>query len=422
MADTSAAVSVALSKLAALQDVNQYKLSRRARRHAAAIANSLRETHAAVALTAEAEAQHELHTAQSSSSNSGLVGDTMLMLQKIIDQLEDLDPRSAAGHCSTSLREVCYDVEDAVDAVFTADLDSPSPAAASGRRRGGGGVFWGVTTWLLVAMTRLGVRLQCGEIRRRAAKKTEDFGKLMTEVRAVPISVPVDDDGDAHRRRRRPPITEAAPYGLVVGVGPQRDEVVEMLRLGEEEELRVVTIVGPVGMGKTTLAHEVYRTVGPSFDCRAWVSASSRSYGDRDILIDILLQVEEEDHPHGGGVTDLHLMEKMDGILQDKRYLIVLDNVSTSTARTTVVSALPRNALGSRVLVTTSDSFGQLNLRNWPVWNNHAYMMQPLSRSYDDIVIRFCSIQESLAPRGAAVPRNWQMFPTRSCRSAPVCR
>ncbi|KAK3120526.1 hypothetical protein QOZ80_9AG0689360 [Eleusine coracana subsp. coracana] len=300
MADTSAAVSVALSKLAALQDVNQYKISRRVRRHIAAIADSLRETHAAVALASEAEAQHELHTAQSSnhgSSSSGLVGETMLMLQRVIDQLEDLDPRSA--------------------------------------------------------------------------------------VRAVPISVPVDDD-DA-RRRRPPPITEAAPYGVVVGVGPQRDQVVEMLRLGEEEEeLRVVTIAGPVGMGKTTLAHEVYRTVGPSFDCRAWVSAS-RSYGEMNILIDILCQVEEEDHPHGGGgVTDLHLMEKIDGILQDKRYLIVLDNVSTSTARNTVVSALPCNALGSRVVVTTSDSFGQLNLRNWPVWwNNHAYGMQSL-RSYDD--------------------------------------
>lgn len=74
---------------------------------------------------------------------------------------------------------------------------------------------------------------------------------------------------------------EAAPYALV-GVDRQRDVVAKLLHLGEDEKELVVTITGSVGMGKTTLAHEVYRMVGAYFDCRAWVSASPSYRDDLD--------------------------------------------------------------------------------------------------------------------------------------------
>jgi chromosomal replication initiation ATPase DnaA len=76
-------------------------------------------------------------------------------------------------------------------------------------------------------------------------------------------------------------VPEAA---ALVGVNGQRDELARMLLVGEESgdaaaaaaaaERQVVVIVGDAGMGKTTLAHEVYRAVGRHFRRRAWVSAS----------------------------------------------------------------------------------------------------------------------------------------------------
>lgn len=104
MAGTSAAVSVAVSKLAALQDEERYKLSWRVRRHAATIADRLRATQAVVDKASEAEAQRELHEASYSHGNSGFVRDTMRMLERLMDHIEDLEPRSAAGYCSRALR------------------------------------------------------------------------------------------------------------------------------------------------------------------------------------------------------------------------------------------------------------------------------------------------------------------------------
>jgi disease resistance protein RPM1 len=58
-----------------------------------------------------------------------------------------------------------------------------------------------------------------------------------------------------------------------VGIDTPRDELVELL-LDQGQELKVASIVGFGGLGKTTLANEVCRKIKGQFACHAFVSVS----------------------------------------------------------------------------------------------------------------------------------------------------
>jgi len=76
----------------------------------------------------------------------------------------------------------------------------------------------------------------------------------------------------------------------IVGIDGPRDELVQQLTEEAEgltKQLKVISIVGIHGSGKTVLAREVYESdVGRQFSLRAWVSATDR--GPREVLMEIL--------------------------------------------------------------------------------------------------------------------------------------
>ncbi|GJN38410.1 hypothetical protein PR202_gb27447 [Eleusine coracana subsp. coracana] len=70
----------------------------------------------------------------------------------------------------------------------------------------------------------------------------------------------------------------------LVGIDGPRDELVNWLNVQGEtsSQLKVVSIVGFGGLGKTTLAKQVYEMLRASFDCYAFLSIS-RDPGIKDI-------------------------------------------------------------------------------------------------------------------------------------------
>jgi hypothetical protein len=89
-----------------------------------------------------------------------------------------------------------------------------------------------------------------------------------------------------------------------VGIGKPVEELLSLLDEveGEPEQLRVISVVGFGGLGKTTLARAVYESphAVEKFHRRAWVDAgrpSLETNGDRvsEILRDLLRQVRPED-------------------------------------------------------------------------------------------------------------------------------
>jgi hypothetical protein len=61
----------------------------------------------------------------------------------------------------------------------------------------------------------------------------------------------------------------------LVGIDGPREELVNWL-LDPQKKLKVVFIVGSGGLGKTTLAKQVYDKIEGQFDCTTFVSASQR--------------------------------------------------------------------------------------------------------------------------------------------------
>jgi len=119
---------------------------------------------------------------------------------------------------------------------------------------------------------------------------------------------------------------------------------------GQQPEHRVASIVGTGGVGKTTLAKEVYRKIGRQFECLAFVRTSRKP--DMKVLLDsILSQVQQHqlrDTP------DVHkLVFKINTHLQDKTYLIVIDELWELSTWDIVNRALPKGNCCSRILTTT---------------------------------------------------------------------
>ncbi|XP_044958342.1 disease resistance protein RGA4-like [Hordeum vulgare subsp. vulgare] len=140
--------------------------------------------------------------------------------------------------------------------------------------------------------------------------------------------------------------TSYTPEAELVGITKPKEVLLKLL-WEKERPRRVISILGPRGIGKTTLARAIYddADIKNRFPWRAWVVASEHR-GDKELLKEIVRQVEapssSSDVDHGENLNK-HLQVK-------SRYLIVIDDVQTSLLDT-IRPYLPDNG---RIIVTTS--------------------------------------------------------------------
>ncbi|KAG8378962.1 hypothetical protein BUALT_Bualt07G0039000 [Buddleja alternifolia] len=158
--------------------------------------------------------------------------------------------------------------------------------------------------------------------------------------------------------RQAPP----AAKNTMVGFDDHLVQIMEKLA-SEKSRLQMISIVGMGGIGKTTLAINVYENpfIVQRFDIRAWVTIS-QEYNVREILLRLLYDVEggKDSIEKLSAFTD-RMDKKSDEQLGDqlyksliiRRYLIVMDDLWSTDAWDEVRRFFPDNHNESRIMITT---------------------------------------------------------------------
>ncbi|XP_019179986.1 PREDICTED: putative late blight resistance protein homolog R1B-12 isoform X2 [Ipomoea nil] len=134
---------------------------------------------------------------------------------------------------------------------------------------------------------------------------------------------------------------------IMVGKNNEFDIIMKMLIQHSSKQREVVSIQGMGGIGKTTLARQVYEN--PStvshFDRRLWVVVSQH-HNKRQMLLGLL---GSNVNNSSDGDLALRLYQSLKG----QRYLVVMDDVWSKESWNDVNSCFPDDKNGSRVLLTT---------------------------------------------------------------------
>ncbi|RZB51257.1 disease resistance protein RPM1-like isoform X1 [Glycine soja] len=141
----------------------------------------------------------------------------------------------------------------------------------------------------------------------------------------------------------------------VVGLDGPRGILKNWLTKGREKRT-VISVVGIAGVGKTTLAKQVYDQVRNNFECHALITVS-QSFSAEGLLrhmLNELCKEKKEDPPKDVSTIEL-LTEEVRNRLRNKRYVVLFDDVWNGKFWDHIESAVIDNKNGSRILITTRD-------------------------------------------------------------------
>ncbi|KAM3245149.1 hypothetical protein ACQJBY_056465 [Aegilops geniculata] len=205
------------------------------------------------------------------------------------------------------LRELAYDIEDVIDKFIHQLGNEGHP------HQGGFKEFFRKTARRLKTMGS----------RRGIASQIEDLKIRLKEVKELKSSYKLDDIPCVHS------VVDPRLSALfieethLVGIDGPRDDLVKWMLEDESrstKDRKVLSIVGFGGLGKTTLAKDVYRKIQGKFHCHAFVSVSQKP-NVKKIMKDLISRVPcKEDFKEGIETWDeAECIAKLKELLQDKR-------------------------------------------------------------------------------------------------------
>ncbi|KAF8661531.1 hypothetical protein HU200_056951 [Digitaria exilis] len=292
------------------------------------------------------------------------------------------------------VREIGYDAEDCID-IFLHHLSKHS-----GDNRSLGRHIHKIFNFLRTLKVRLKLVTEIQSIKSRAQKVSER--RLRYKLDAMDMKDNMPSSSSYVDVDRRLPALHGDESPLV-GMAENKQKVIDLLNK-DDMKLRVISVVGIGGLGKTTLAMAVLNSreedrnqipsgqpnilihAGqPNIQIRAVVPVS-RTYDLRALLQYTVRELHRR--PIGQGEDPLikdigswdipKLIQRSREHLVDKRYLVIIDDVWHSTAWEQLKVAFPDNGKGSRIVVTTRSDEVATNCSSS---NGDIYKMEALTEA-----------------------------------------
>ncbi|XP_044978580.1 disease resistance protein RGA5-like [Hordeum vulgare subsp. vulgare] len=259
-------------------------------------------------------------------------------LKKLSDK-DDLDPQTKEWR--DQVREMAYEIEDCIDN-YMHKLDRKPDKV--------GGIMGFIRKSIGKVKnmgTVHGISGQLKQLKIEIIQTSERWERLQWDEAAISgVSTTTTIDS-------RMPALYAKPSDLV-GIDAKTHELIKLVTDMEEKRLKVVSIVGYGGLGKTTLAVQVYRHLQGQFDFQATV-LMSRNFDMRRILRDILSQTKKKTYKSKKMESwgeDI-LIQELRKFLEDKRYFVVIDDIWEARNWEAIKCAFPDGKPGSRIMTTT---------------------------------------------------------------------
>jgi len=313
--------------------------------------------------------------------------------------MEKLDAQTKVWR--DNVREMAYDIEDSID-VFMLKLGQEDDDDNDGLFR------------RIVGKAReLRLHYQFAdkiqELRARVQEQSQSRERYRIDDGSVSESRVVQVDP------RLPALFEDARR--LVGVDDPQEEIITRL-MGEDDchcsrQCKVLSIVSFGGLGKTTLANQVYSKIRNEFECTAFVTVSRTPHMPK-ILKNILSGVGYRDTEMEDDVQKL--IEILRATLNNKRYFIIIDDLWSIKDWRTVECAFVENNNASRVITTTR--IQDVGASCCFLCQGHVYQMQPLNELHSRRLFskRLLDIEESCPQQFIEVSHGM----LRKCKGVPL--
>ncbi|RLN36082.1 hypothetical protein C2845_PM03G23580 [Panicum miliaceum] len=145
-----------------------------------------------------------------------------------------------------------------------------------------------------------------------------------------------------------------------VGREKEKSDLINLISKQDDQQCTVISVWGMGGLGKTTLVKEVYQSQELSglFEKRACITIM-RPFVLKEILESLFMHLDAESSNRKGntdyGAGTRNVKEELGKLLERKRYLIVLDDLSSAAEWCTIIQSLPKMENASKIVITTRE-------------------------------------------------------------------